>query len=649
VHSHNGQTVNDKSMIEVGGCTVIPSQNLLEYSGRSIKIAPRTMDALVYLAEHAGEVVSTEELIGTVWHGRIVNDTQIYKSMSQLRRALGELREKTEFIQTVPKRGYRLVAPVVSKDRQVSTSLARNPGGINSRTLGLAVGGILTLVLAVIAGMNSTTPSSGDQASQPQPQPSARSIAVLPFDNLSPNPDDAYFAAGIHEEILNYLTKIGDLRVIARAVTLPYASAARPISEIAAELRVGSVMVGSVRYTDNRVRINTQLIDARTGSQLWSASYERDLEDIFSVQTDIATRVAAALEAQLSLTEQRRIEERLTDSPEAYTFYLRAGTTDLSPGLPTSVRHLYLDRAIELDPEFANAYARKASAYSLALIDNVASGAADVVDLTDLDRLTRHNAKKALALNPKLATAHLALGRLHQLRWRWTEARQAYERAFELSPDDLDLLRLYSQFNSYAGNHAKAIRLAQRAVELAPSESGLQFRLGTVFLHAGGHDAAIAAFREAIELDPMYTIAHAYLAIMEGIHGDADEALSELRVAEISLSNSALPHVSALIAYGYSQIGRGEDVTRVLDELDRTAAGRRIGAGSRAFVSLALDDEDTALGWLESALKKIEAMEPDVSYHSLMLLMTNAFSDPVLNKPTFQTARDRIESRSIVR
>ncbi len=638
--------MNESSTIEIGGCTVIPSQNLLEYDGRSIKIAPRTMDALVYLAEHAGEVISTEELIGTVWHGRIVNDTQIYKSMSQLRRALGELRDKTDFIQTVPKRGYRLVAPVVSKDRQVSASPARNPGRINSRTLGLAVGGILTLVLVIIAAMNPTTPSSGDQTSQPEP--SARSIAVLPFENLSPNPDDAYFAAGIHEEILNYLTKIGDLRVIARAATLPYAGMLRPISEIAAELRVGSVMVGSVRYTDDRVRISTQLIDAGTGSQLWSASYERDFEDIFTIQTDIATRVATALEAQLSLTEQQRIEERLTDSPEAYTLYLRAGTTDLSPGLPTSVRHLYLDRAIALDPNFAHAYARKANAYSLALVDNVASGAADVTDLIDLDRSTRYSAEKALALDPNVATAHLALGRLHQFRWRWAEARQAYERAFELNPDDLDLLRLYSQFNSHAGNHAKAIRLAQRALELAPTEPGLHFRLGTVFLHAGGRDTAIAAFREAVELDPMYTIAHAYLAIAEGIHGDADEALTELRVAEICLRNNPLLHVSALIAYGYSQIGRGEDVTRVLDELERTAAGRRIGAGSGTLVSLALDDEDKALDWLESVLKKIEAMEPDVSYHSLMLLIANAFSDPVLDEPRFQAVRDRIKTRSNV-
>ncbi len=660
MHSYNGYPVNDSSAIEIGGCTVRPTRNLLERNGRSIKIVPRTMDTLIYLAEHAGEVVSAEELIGAVWRGRIVNDAQIYKSMSQLRQALGELREDVEFIQTVPKRGYRLVAPVTPARQHGTVSVAGDSGTVPGRKFGFAVGGILALTLAIIVGRSMeeddpltwaeasgavfATPHFSIQASQPEHF--ANSVAVLPFENLSLNPEDAHFAAGVHEEILNHLTKIDDLRVVARASVLPYAGAAQPIFEIADELRVGTIMVGSVRYADDRVRIGTQHIDAESGSLLWSASYERELADIFAIQTDIATRVATALGARLSRTERKRIEERLTDSPEAYTLYLRAGTTDLSPGLPASLRHLYLDRAIALDPEFAHAYARKANAYSLALVDNVASGAADFTDLAELDRLTRQNAGQALALDPSLGSAYLALGRLHQFRWRWAEAQQAYERAFELGPNDLDLLRLYSQFNSHTGNHAKAIRLAERAMELAPAEPALNFRLGTVFLYAGSHDAAIAAFRETVELDPMYTIAHVSLAIMEGIHGNTAEAVTELRVAEICLGADPLLHLSALIAYGYAQIGRREDVARVLRELENRSAGKRIGAGREAFVSLALGDEEKTLKWLESVIDEIDTMEPDVSYYSLMLLTANAFSDPVLDEPQFQAVRDRIEARS---
>jgi TolB-like protein/DNA-binding winged helix-turn-helix (wHTH) protein len=413
VHSYNGDSVNDSSAIEIGGCTVRPTRNLLERNGRSIKIVPRTMDTLIYLAEHAGEVVSVEELIGAVWRGRIVNDAQIYKSMSQLRQALGELREDVEFIQTVPKRGYRLVTPVTPARQHGTVSVAGDSGTVPGRKFGFAVGGILALTLAIIVGrsMQEDDPLNGAEASgavfatphfsiqASQPEHFANSVAVLPFENLSLNPEDAHFAAGVHEEILNHLTKIDDLRVVARASVLPYAGAAQPIFEIADELRVGTIMVGSVRYADGRVRIVVQLIDTATGAQLWSEAYEHDFSEIFTIQTDIATRVAMALEARLTAAQQLTIQQQLTDSPEAYALYLRAGATDLALGLPTSLRHLYLDRAIALDPEFARAHARKANAYTLSLVNNVASGAADLTDLAELDRLSREHAEKALALD----------------------------------------------------------------------------------------------------------------------------------------------------------------------------------------------------------------------------------------------------------
>ncbi len=187
----------------------------------------------------------------------------------------------------------------------------------------------------------------------------ANSVAVLPFANLSPNADDAYFAQGIHEEVLNQLAKIDALSVIARTSVLRYADGKTSLPDIARELNVQAVMEGSVRYAGDSVRITAQLIDPKTGTQLWSEAYQRKFEDIFTIQADIAMNIANALRAEFSLEEQREIERPLTTSPEAYALYLRTRTVALTPDALLAL----LDRAIELDPSFAAAYGRKARAY----------------------------------------------------------------------------------------------------------------------------------------------------------------------------------------------------------------------------------------------------------------------------------------------
>jgi TolB-like protein/Flp pilus assembly protein TadD len=474
-------------------------------------------------------------------------------------------------------------------------------------------------------------------------------LAVLPFDNLGSSDEDVYFAAGIHDEILNQLTKITDLKIVSRSSVLPYAGERRAASEIAAELRAGAVLVGSVRYADSRVRIYTQLIDAGTDAQIWSASYERDFEDVFAIQTDIAIHVATALEAQFNVVERRWQEERLTDSSEAYTFYLRAGASAVTPGLPNSVRHLYLDQAIALDPGFAQAHARKADVYAAELVGNFSSGAADLYDLDDMDRRVRTSAETALALDPDLESAYLALGRLHQYRWRWAEAQQAYERAFELAPDNPDVLRALALFDSHMGDHVNAVSLATRTTELIPTQSGGRFRLGTTNLYAADHDSAVAAFRKTIELDPSHTLAHIYLAILQGVRGDIEEALMELQVAERTLGDDPLPHIIALIAYGYSRAGHSEDAERLVRRVETMGVEQPVGNGTCMFIALARGTEEQSLACLRSAVDAIENQIPDVSYHNLMLAMANVFSDPVLEKVEFRALRGQAYSRFSLR
>ena len=274
------------------------------------------------------------------------------------------------------------------------------------------------------------------------------SVAVLPFENLSPNPDDAFFAAGIHEEILNQLAKLRNLSVISRTSVLRYKDTDLTIPAIAAELHVQSVMEGSVGYAGDRVRIAAQLIDAETDEHLWSEIYERDISDVFAIQTDIAINIAIniarALEAEFSLAERESIETSLTDSPQAYAAYLRAiaSVADIAPLMdPQDVVlfHRNLDEAIAADPRFAQAHALKAFEYAFSAIRtyplaNASGGAA-------YEALAREQAMLALQADPDLGTAHDALAILNMLARRGPEARAAFERALSNKPGTFSVPR----------------------------------------------------------------------------------------------------------------------------------------------------------------------------------------------------------------
>ena len=344
------------------------------------------------------------------------------------------------------------------------------------------------------------------------------SVAVLPFDNLSPDPDDAYFAAGLHEEILSQLARLGNISVISRTSVLRYADTDLSIPEIARELNVETVMEGSVRYADDRVRITTQLIDAVTDEHLWAESYELDFMDIFSIQANIAMNVASALEAEFSEEDQRAMERRPTSSPAAYRLYLRSRRAD------SATAQSLLDRAIELDPDFALAYARKGSRYAVSLL----AGDTRVDERENLEQMAHNNVERALEIDPTSGLAPAAQARIDQYHWRWAEAEHAFERAYQLEPNDADVLIDYAFFSSHMGIHTDAIELAQRAVEIDPNNLRSYLCLGSVLGNAGNFEAAAAALRELIRMNSPIPLGHLRLGHMESVLGNSDEAFKPL-------------------------------------------------------------------------------------------------------------------------
>jgi TolB-like protein len=455
------------------------------------------------------------------------------------------------------------------------------------------------------------------------------SVAVLPFENLSPNPDDAYFAAGIHEQILNELAKIRDLSVIARTSVLQYEGARRSITEIANELRVETVMEGSVRYSGDQVRVTAQLIDGSTGFHLWTEDYDGDLADIFGIQSDIAERIAMALEVELLPSEQARIERLPTRSPPAYALYLSAlETSDISQ----------LDRAIALDLEFALAYAQKAHILGNAFVFQVAQAGENASEVAaNLQRTVIENAEQALILDANLGLAHAALGEMHMRAWRREEAEAALESAFNLSPNDPEVLVSYSQFSSYTGQHEDALRLARRAAELNPGSASGAVANANMF--AGNYQAAAALLRELIDKNPANASLYFTLAEVEVFAGNYDGALRDVQLAEqigtFGYQGAGYGGAAARPAQIYSRVGRPDEATRLFNEM----------------WALSPSPVQAALGYLairdiEESLRLFrEAADSDVPLPGnavTIFTKQNAWNDPILDQPEFVEVRSRL-------
>jgi len=471
------------------------------------------------------------------------------------------------------------------------------------------------------------------------------SVAVLPFENLSLDPEDAFFAAGIHEETLNQLAKIDNLSVISRTSVLRYEDSDLSIPEIARELNVETVMEGSVRYANDRVRITAQLIDATTDEHLWSEVYERDLADVFAIQSDIAMNIANALEAEFSIEEQLEIEEAPTDSPEAYAQYLRAmtiwgGSESLIGSL--SVRNnvaSYLNQAIEADENFALAYVQRAYLNVVILNMGPVAGEDFAVRRAELEGLALADLDRALALDPDLGAAHGILARIHQYNWRGAAARGAYERALELSPNDPRILMDYANFNAILSQYEDAFRLAEHAIELDPN-SGINYdTLSGIHSHAGDQRAAAAAARRAIELDPTYSNAYWDLAQYEALLGNDDEALEQLLIAERLFRDNMNPVTHAGTAYFYSMIDRTDDVNRLFRQLQEDSATRSIPQTAWIMAYLAIGDHEGALEWMNRAADSPQYYE---GHFGMAWMSGNGYHDPVLDQPEFVAVRQRL-------
>ncbi len=450
------------------------------------------------------------------------------------------------------------------------------------------------------------------------PELPAKSIAVLPFDNLSRDPDNAYFAEGVQDEILTRLAKVADLKVISRTSTQRFKSAPDNVPQIAKQLGVMHILEGSVQKANDQVRVNVQLINAMSDAHLWADTYDRKLTDIFAVESDIAKTIADTLQAKITGSEKQMMAAQPTSNTEAYELYHKGRSLwekRSGDNIPKAIA--FYKQAIERDPNYALAYAGLASAY---IILPFWAGA----DRLDAYSKAEDAALKALHLDSNLAEGHLALGKVYFWKIDLAASLREYQRATELKPNDAGAHHwLGNDALAALGRFEEAIAEVKHAVELDPLSPVINTDLGTTFYYAHRYDESARQLRKTLEIDPTFFYAYFNLGIALQAKGDLSGAISEYEKAK-QLSDNTF--VSTLCAQAKAHAGDKDAALRMLSDLDKISQNREVLGYYRALLYLSLNNRGEALHWLEQGLKERDGA--DISWINVDPLLDSLHGDP---------------------
>ncbi len=480
----------------------------------------------------------------------------------------------------------------------------------------------------------SETPTPADPAAQPAAAVAAEvipdSIAVLPFANLSPNPDDAYFAAGLHDEILNQLTKLRNLKVISRQSVLRYADSQLSIAEIAQELRVSMIMEGSVRYAADRIRVTAQLIDPVTDEHLWSETFEMPFADVFAAETSIAMNVANAMQVNFSPEEAARLEQPRTANPQAYALFLEA-MARMSAFMSDEMREeqlRQLDRVLSLDPDFARAWMAKAAIYA-------ARG--DVP-------LLRESLARAKALDPDLENWERIEMQVLALEGRTVEAEALLDGLLERYPNDLTTLGIAADLRLYAGRFTEALAYELRVVELDPADVSEIRQVGFIYSRMGQYENALGYLTRASAMVPTSITTYLEVAFALAALGRHEEALEWIRSAEtltygVNGENEGNAIFSSAVLYAHAISGRTREINAEFEKFLAWEDQADLPTRARAYISAGKRVEGLAL------MEQMVGDNGNITIYNWIprqLLKFNPHKLAILDEPEFVEVRSRL-------
>ncbi len=597
-----------KYFYEFGPFRVDTEERLLLRGEEPVPLPPKAFDTLLILVNQSDRVVLKDDLMKTLWPDSFVEEANLSQNIFVLRKALGETAQDASYIKTISGRGYRFAAQVKKVAGSEVVTVAESQvlpesqlGEIPPTKVSVSVGSARrdrSLAVMVAIGLLLVAGSWAWRASRPRASaPTGRMmLAVLPFQNLTGDAEQEYFADGLTEELITKLGRLHPARlgVIARTSVMGYKHSDKRLDQIGRELGVQYVLEGSVRRSGDRVRITVQLISVADQSHLWADDYDRKLEDVLSVQDDVAIAVADQTQLKLDPTQQSDLTRNRTVIPEAYEAYLRGRffwNKRTENGFRKSIE--YYDTAIARDPTFAQAYAGLADAYVLL-------GGYGFEPQSIIMPKAKAAALKALTIDSRLADAYTSLAMIAmQYEWNWKEAEKNYKRAIELNPNYSVAHHWYGDgYLAAVGRLDEAIAQLRQAQELDPISLVIATDLAKRLCDVGKYDEGLQLFHRIIEIDSDFVVAHYFLAQAyerQGLYPEAIAELQKIRTPDPSHS------VASELGHVYALQGRRREALHIIDELQQESKLAYVDPWYVANVYVALGDRDVAITWLEKA------------------------------------------------
>ena len=621
-----------------------PRAQELSKNGTPLRLRGQPFAILELLLNRAGEVVTREEIRQKLWPADTFVDFEhgLNTSIKKLRQALCDSATEPRYIETIPRLGYRFIAPVeatvepkAKKPTGVETVAeedSKHPvsqvgGGRPRLHLFLAPAVLVLAAAALVFNMagartrlfalfRSTKNASVAVASAPKPLPS---IAVLPLQNLSNNSAEDYFADGMTDELTTDLAQFGSLRVISRTSAMHYKGASKTAPEIGRELGVDTLIEGTVQRVGDRVRIRVQLIDSASDRHLWARSYDHDLKDVLALQSSAARDIAEEVEGKVVPPPANAPLNLHPVKPEAYEAYLKGRyfwNKRTEDGLKKSIE--YFEQAISQDPKFAAAYAGLADSYSILGSDvlpaRVASAKAHVA------------ASKALELDPAIAEGHAELGLVEfYYDWDWTRSEQEFRRAIELNPNYATAHQWYGYYLAAMGRFPEALEEAGKAQQIDPLSLSINTTLAGRYRDLHQYAQAIDLNRRTLEMDPNFMPAHIALGATYEDQGNWSQAISEYQQAVAISQNNPIALASLGSAYGH--LGDQAAARKMIARLQEASKHHYVSAFDMATVFAGIGDPDTAFHWLEKAYAQRESQ--------MAFLNITRRMDPLRSDPRF--------------
>jgi serine/threonine-protein kinase len=594
----------------LGDWTVRPRRECIERGGNIVHVHSKPMAVLECLAAAGGEVVTRDELFEAVWPGLVVTDDALTQCVVELRKAFGDSARDAQIIRTVPRVGFCLIPPVSGVDE------ARPAAGGKWKLLVIGVLAAIVIIFAlyklVLTGEEPATTAATEKEQT--------SIAVLPFVNMSSDPEQEYFSDGISEELLNLLAKIPELRVISHTSAFTFKGKDIDVPTIARQLGVTHILEGSVRKAGNEIRITAQLVEARSDTHLWSQTYDRDFREVFAIQDEIARHVVDEVEVTLLGGYPRSAPA----DPEAFRLYLLGKYHRDKYEFPEAMQ--YFQQAIALDPQYAQAHLALAEMYGGNTFFGYMSPRQGYAKIKD-------EIARVLEIDDKLAEVQSLIAEMNfYFDWEWESAEEAFQRAISLIPSEANTHKLYAWFNMAMGRVEKAQGAIRRGLELEPLAPDMYLTASNVFYMAGLHEQAIARCQEALELSPNHSLALSQIGWSYLQMGLLDEAIS---VMERSVNSSpALVQNLWMLGHAYAVAGKSTEAREVLRELHDRAEEQYVPPFGFALVHVGLGEKDEAMDWLEKAYEDRNGW--------MVSLNVNALLDPLRDEARFQGLLERM-------